>query len=59
MPQSRLLTFDDPYAYQAAVRAAEVEVLVTGKGKFDAELVQIDLDHLWMQHGYDLSLIHI
>ena len=53
MPQSRLLTFDDPYAYQAAVRAAEVEVLVTGKGKFDAELVQIDLDHLWMQHGYD------
>jgi AraC-like DNA-binding protein len=53
MPQSRLLTFDDPYAYQAAVRAAEVELLVTDKGKFDAELVQIDLDRLWMQQGYD------
>ena len=52
MPQSRLLTFDDPYAYQAAVRAAEVEVLVTGKGKFDAQLVQIDLDRLWLQQGY-------
>jgi AraC-like DNA-binding protein len=53
MPHSRLLTFDDPYAYQAAVRAAEVELLVTGKGRFNAELVQIDLDRLWMQHGYD------
>ena len=53
MPQSRLLIFDDPYAYQAAVRAAEVEFLVTDKGKFDAELVQIDLDRLWMQQGYD------
>ena len=54
MPQSRLLTFDDPYAYQAAVRAAEVELfLVTDKGKFDAELVQVDLDRLWMQQGYD------
>ena len=53
MPHSRLLTFDDPYAYQAAVRAAEVELLVTGKGRFDAELAQIDLDHLWMQQGYD------
>ena len=53
MPQSRFLTFDDPYAYQAAVRAAEVEFLVTAKGKFDAELVQIDLDRLWMQQGYD------
>jgi AraC-like DNA-binding protein len=53
MPQSSLLTFDDPYAYQAAVRAAEVEFLVTDKGKFDAELVQIDLDRLWMQQGYD------
>jgi AraC-like DNA-binding protein len=53
MPQSRLFTFDDPYAYQAAVRAAEVEFLVTGKGKFEAELVLIDLDHLWMAQGYD------
>jgi AraC-like DNA-binding protein len=53
MPHSRLLAFDDPYAYQAAVRAAEVEVLVTDKGRFEAALVQIDLDHLWMQQGYD------
>ena len=53
MPQSHFLTFDDPYAYQAAVRAAEVDLLVTGKGKFDAELAQIDLDRLWMQQGYD------
>ena len=53
MPQSRSFTFDDPYAYQAAVRAAEVEVLVTGTGKFEAEMVLVDLDHLWMAQGWD------
>jgi hypothetical protein len=53
MPQSRSFTFDDPYAYQAVVRSAEVEVLVTGTGKFEAEMVLVDLDHLWMAQGWD------
>ena len=53
MPQSRSCTFDDPYAYQAVVRSAEVEVLVTGTGKFEAEMVLVDLDHLWMAQGRD------
>jgi len=51
MPGSRILSFADPYPYQAAVRAAEIEVLVTKRGNFRAELTQIDLPRVWMQRG--------
>jgi AraC-like DNA-binding protein len=44
-------TFTDPIPYQAAIRGAEVELLVTCRGDFHAELTQIDLDRLWMQYG--------
>jgi len=43
--------FTDPIPYQAAIRGAEVELLVTGRGDFYAELTQIDLGQLWMQYG--------
>jgi AraC-like DNA-binding protein len=41
----------DPALYRPAMRGGEVELLVTCSGKFDAELVRIDLNKLWMQRG--------
>jgi AraC-like DNA-binding protein len=52
MTQSRVFTFADSYAYEAAFRGT-MELLVTNKGDFRAELIQIDLDRLWMQRGFD------
>jgi AraC-like DNA-binding protein len=49
MPGSRVLTFADPFPYQAAVRAADVEIVPTARGKFYAELTQITFNQLWMQ----------
>ena len=50
---TRVATFtcDDPIQYQAAVRAAAVDLSICGKGSFRGELVQIDLNKVWMQHG--------
>ena len=53
MPSSRVLFFTDPHPYQAVVRAAEVEVFVTTRGEFRAELTQINLHRLWMQRGWE------
>jgi AraC-like DNA-binding protein len=49
MPSSRVLNFTDPFAYQTAIRAAEVELYPTTRGEFRAELTQINLNQLWMQ----------
>jgi AraC-like DNA-binding protein len=51
MPGSSVTTFADPCAYQEAVRSAQVEVLVTGRGDFRVELTRIDLNQLSMQSG--------
>jgi AraC-like DNA-binding protein len=52
MPRRATLAFDDPLAYQAAIRCADVDLVVTARGDFRAELAQIDCNRLWMQHGY-------
>ncbi len=49
MPWSKVLSFTDPFPYQAAIRAADVELLPTARGEFRAELTQINLNQLWMQ----------
>jgi hypothetical protein len=48
MPSSRVLTFSDPFPYQSAIRAADVELYPTSAGEFRAELTQINLNQLWM-----------
>ena len=51
MDRTDATTFDDPYAFQAAVKPAQVELLVTGPGKFKAELNRVELSQLWVQRG--------
>jgi AraC-like DNA-binding protein len=50
MSFGRVLTFTDPFQYQSAIRAADVEVVPTAKGEFRCELTQINLNKLWIQH---------
>jgi len=58
MQPSAVLNFTDPYPYQTALRAAQLEFLPTEKGEFRAELTQVTFDQLWMQRG-DESLPRI
>ena len=51
MSGSAVLTFTDPFQYQTAIRAAQVEICPTAKGPFQVELTQVTLPKLWMQHG--------
>ena len=44
-------TFADAYQYEAAIRAANVRGLSTVRGKFNAELLKVDFDRLWLQSG--------
>jgi AraC-like DNA-binding protein len=53
MPWSKVLSFTDPFPYQAAIRAADVELYPTAKGKFHSELTQINLHRLWMQRFHE------
>ena len=53
MPWGRVLTFDDPFPYHAAFRAAEMELFPTAKGKFRAEVTQIALNQLWMARFHE------
>jgi AraC-like DNA-binding protein len=53
MPWSKVLSFTDPFPYQAAIRAADVELYPTERGKFHAELAQINLNRLWMQRFHE------
>jgi len=53
MRSSSTAIFTDPHPYQMAIRGAQVEVLVTAKGDFRAELTKIDLARLWMQRSHE------
>jgi AraC-like DNA-binding protein len=53
MPSSAVRTFSDPDAYAAAIRQSTVQLTVTGRGHFAAQIVRIDLHRLWMQRFSD------
>ena len=51
MAGSGAFAFADPKAYQAAVTPAQIEVFVTAKGNFHAELTRVELPRLWLQRA--------
>ena len=51
MAGARSFTFSDPQKYQAAIRPAQVEVVVTTKGDFHAELKRVELPRLLIQRS--------
>ena len=51
MARSAAFSFEDPISYQTAIRGAAVEMFVTVKGSFRAELMHIQFDKLCMQYA--------
>jgi hypothetical protein len=51
MPGSGTSTFIDPDDYQASLRQARLDIVVTAQGAFKARLTWITLDHLQLLHG--------
>lgn len=51
LPASWVTTFDDPDRYQAMLRGADCEVLLSHGGGFKVELTRVDLERLWMQRS--------
>jgi len=41
MPWGKVLNFTDPFPYQLAIRAADLELLPTARGEFRANLTQV------------------
>jgi AraC-like DNA-binding protein len=52
MSGSFVWTFSDPQQFQDSMRPAEIEIFVTGRGRYDATLTKIQLGSLWMQRGH-------
>jgi AraC-like DNA-binding protein len=53
MPRSKVLSFTDPFPYQAAIQACDVELYPTAKGDFRAELTKIRMNQLWMSRYHE------
>ena len=51
MPSSAVHTFTDPDALHAAIRDAQAEGIVTGRGNFHAEFASVQLDRLSLQRS--------
>jgi AraC-like DNA-binding protein len=51
MPSSAITNYVDPREYEKAVQSADLQVYATGRGKFEATLTRIKLDHLWLQRA--------
>ena len=49
MFSSKVFAFADPTEYALAIRPADVTVVPTARGDFNADLVRIDFHRLWMQ----------
>jgi AraC-like DNA-binding protein len=55
VPSSFIANYSDPYEYQKTIQSVDLQVHVTGRGKFEATLTRIKLDRLLMQRAH-LSL---
>lgn len=44
-----MLTFEDPYELQGAIRTTEARVAVTAPGPYRASLTHVEFDRLWLQ----------
>jgi len=53
MPSSAIRTFTDPDEYAAAIRGTKAEMMVLGRGHFDAKHTRIELHRLRMQRFSD------
>ena len=53
MPSSAVRTFTDPDDYTASLRSTNAEVTISGRGRFEAKLISIDLHRLWMNRFTD------
>jgi AraC-like DNA-binding protein len=53
LSDSQAFTFADPDAFRTAIRTTQIELLLTQKGDFRADLVRAELNGLWMQQGSD------
>lgn len=51
IPRVATFTCDDPIPYEASLRGAKVDLSISAKGCFRGELVQVDLNQVWMQQG--------
>src|SRR3954447_19361251 len=61
MPTSTFSTFSDPDSFHATIRARQVDGIITGRGRYYAELVRVDFERLLMQRAAEAlpRLLHI
>jgi len=52
MLSSTVRAFSDPFEYQQCLRAADVELVVTERGDYAADLKRMDFHELWMQRTW-------
>lgn len=52
MPGGASLSFSEPYQYQERIRPAEVQIIPTARGDFQAKLSQMELHQLTLQQGW-------
>lgn len=49
MPSSSVQNVSDPEEYRTAIRPVNPDYIVTGRGRFAATVIKIDLHRLWLQ----------
>jgi AraC-like DNA-binding protein len=53
MLSSAVHTFSDPDDYADSIRGTDAQLTITGRGTFEANIIRVDLHHLWMQRLAD------
>ena len=53
MPTSSVWSFTDPGEFTARVRATSMELAITRSGRFEAKVIRIDLNRMWLQRFSD------